>query len=99
MSSVQKMYGASVPNGEASMQETRQLQFGAAENVKRIQNRVERHTTYNEVTHTHTHKYIHTYMQSEKDFHRMLCASGHSERSRRFVIPIHIRAADLISLK
>ena len=63
MSSVQKMYGASVPNGDASMQETRQLQFGAAENVKRIQNRVERHTTYNEVTHTHTQ--IHTYIHAE----------------------------------
>jgi fibrillarin-like rRNA methylase len=48
-----KIYGTSVPNGDISTQETQQLQFGAAENVKCTQNRVERHRAYNEGTHTY----------------------------------------------
>jgi hypothetical protein len=55
-----KIYCTCVPQGDSSTQETQQLQFGAAENVKCIQNRVETHTAYNEGTHT--------YIQSEKAF-------------------------------
>jgi len=42
------------------MQETQQMQFGAAEHVMCIQNRVESHTAYNKGTHT--------YIQSEMAF-------------------------------